>query len=110
MKLTDDVLIDKLGFTTTTHDRCIHTEGEGNDLILLLRQVDDMLAGTTSGDTAEKSADDMGRLVKFDFEEGIPMKFLGLVEDHNGIDVEQHSDCIHISSKSHIKQLPRTHG
>ena len=51
MKLTDDVLVNKLGFKTTTHDRCIHTKGEGDDLILLSRQVDDMLVGTTSEDS-----------------------------------------------------------
>ena len=79
-------------------------------MILLLRQVDDMLVGTTSEEIAKKLSDEIGRLVKFDFEEGVPMKFLGLVKDCNGIDIEQHSDCIHISSKSCTERLLRTHG
>ena len=63
-----------------------------------------MLIGTTDMEIAKAISDEIGKHVKFDHETDIPMTFLGLVEDYNGVDIEQYSDCIHISSKSYIER------
>lgn len=110
MHLIDKILIDEMGFKTTTHNRCIQVRGEGDNLALLLRQVDDMLMGTDGIEMAKEMSDKTGKHTKFDHEEDLPMPFLGLAHDYNGVDIEQYSDCIHKSSKSHIERLLKTHG
>ena len=46
--MIDDILINELGFRTTTHDRCIYLWERDGEIPLLLRQVDDFMLGTTS--------------------------------------------------------------
>ena len=110
MHTIDKVLINKLGFTTTTHDRCIYKRGSGDNEILLLRQVDDISIATRSKQVAEALTQSIGLHVKFPQEDEIPIKFLGLTTEFNGVDIHQYRDSICISSKSYIKRLLITHG
>jgi hypothetical protein len=43
MRMIDRILIEDIGFTTTTHDRCIYTKQIDGKTILVLRQVDDFI-------------------------------------------------------------------
>jgi hypothetical protein len=45
MRMIDRILIEDLGFTTTTHDQCIYTKKVDGKTILMLRQVDDFMLG-----------------------------------------------------------------
>ena len=40
-KFVNYVLVEKLGFTATTHERCLYFKRVNDELILFLRQVDD---------------------------------------------------------------------
>ena len=72
--------------------------------------MDDILIGTETEASAKVISDKIGSYVKFDHEKEIPITFVGMVNDHNGVDIEQHADCIHVTSKSHIERLLKTHG
>ena len=48
--------------------------------------------------------------MKFEHEDSIPITFLGLVKDYNGVDIEQYSDSICISAEAYIERLLKTHG
>ena len=44
----DDILINKLGFHTTIHKKCLYRKVEGEQEIFILRQVDDIVVAATS--------------------------------------------------------------
>ena len=48
MKMIDDILINQLGFRTTTHDYCIYIRERDGQVQLLLRQIDNFCTGMTS--------------------------------------------------------------
>ena len=110
MGMIDKILIDDLGFSTTAHDQCIHKRTDPEGTILILRQVDDFLIGTTDESIAERITKRIGKRVKFQHEENLPMTFLGLAEDCNGVNVEQFNNLIPMSSKGYIERMLKTHG
>ena len=48
MKMIDNILINQLGFRTTTHDRFIYIMERDGQVRLLLRQINDFCSGMTS--------------------------------------------------------------
>ena len=111
MQMIDDILVNKLGFTTTTHDRCIYKQiTKSGETIFLLRQVDDILIATNNQAIAESITKRTGEHVKFKHEQELPITFMGIVEDYNGCDVSQFKDSILLSSKSYIERMLKTHG
>ena len=73
MKLIDKILIQKLGFSTTTHDRCIYTKRESSKITLILRQVDDFLIRCNNSNSAEALTKEIGRLVMLKHEDLLPI-------------------------------------
>ena len=110
MGMIDKILIDDLGFSTTTHDLCIHKRTDSEGTILIPREVDDFLIGTTDKFIAERITERIGKQVKFQYEENPPTTFLGLAEDHDGADVRQFNDSIPMQSKGCAKWMLKTHG
>ena len=53
--MIDNILINQLGFRTTTHDCCIYIREQDGQVQLLLCQIDDFCAAMTS----EKAARDL---------------------------------------------------
>jgi hypothetical protein len=92
MQMIDRILIEELGFTTTTHDRCIYTKQVDGKTILMFQQVDDFMLGCTDESTARNIYDIIGTKIRFKTEEEediVPFEWLGIVEDYNGVDIKQ---------------------
>ena len=92
MKLIDKVLIKDMGFTSTTHDRCVYRIDWEGKMVLVLRQVDDFMIACTKEKIASDITNIIGTKVRFKSEEKrgeIPIQFLGLVDDYNGVDINQ---------------------
>ena len=102
-----------MGFSTTTHDRCIYRRGSGDTLILIIRQIDDFMIACIHEKTARDIVDTIGRKMQFDTEreQGIvPMEFLGIVNDYNGVEIKQTPYYIEMSCKNYINRFLRSHG
>jgi hypothetical protein len=100
----------ELGFKSTVHDKCVYsTVFEGNK-ILLLQQVDDFSLACKSEDIAIKIYDIIGKLLRLDYEDDIPFKYLGLVDDYNGVEVKQTEDYTELCCPNYIDRLLRSHG
>ena len=114
MHMIDSILINKMGFHTTTHDRCIYRRVLKNGSVqLLLRQVDDFLLACESKEIAENIFQDIGNAIRFPSEErdGItPFEFLGVVKDYNGVDIKQTKDYIEMSCANYLRRLLKSHG
>ena len=99
-------------FTTTAHDRCIYRTVIKGKLVLLLRQVDDFLIACEDEQTARDITTEIGERIQFKSEKeqnDLPIEFLGLVEDYNGVDIVQTSRKIKLSAKSYIQRFLRSH-
>jgi hypothetical protein len=92
MRMIDQILIEDLGFTTTTHDRCIYTKKVDRKTILMLRQVDDFMLGCTDESIPRNIYNIIGTKIRFKTEEEediVPFEWLGIVGDYNGVDIKQ---------------------
>ena len=92
MKMINEILINQLGFRTTTHDRCIYIREKDGQVQLILRQIDDFCAAMTSEKASRNLFNDIGIKIQFpkEKEDGtIPFEFLGIVTDYNGVDIIQ---------------------
>ena len=72
-----------------------------------------MMTATRSQKTAENIANIIGTKLQFETEkeEGIiPIEFMGIVTDYNGVDINQTTDYIEMSSESYLKRLFKSHG
>ena len=47
--------------------------------------------------------------MKFEHEDLLPITFMGLVCNYNGVDIEQYLDAISISAEAYIERLLKTH-
>ena len=111
MHVIDDILLNELGFHTTTCDRCTHEKvTENGKTVFLSRQVDDILTATKNQATTESITKRIGECVEFKHEKELPLAFEGIVADCDGCNVSQFKDSIPLSSKSHIERMLKTHG
>lgn len=113
MRLIDKVLINGLEFTSTVHDRCIYRKIINGKLVLLLRQVDDFTIACKDENIARKLTEIIGKKIWFKTEEeqnNLPIEFLGLVTDYNGVDIEQASRKIRMHAKAYLERFLQTHG
>ena len=113
MKMIGNILINELGFITTTYNRCTHLQERDGKLQLLLRQVDDFMLGTTSEKAAKDLFNNIGIKIQFPSKKEakiVPFKFLGVVKDYNGVNVKQTLDYIEMLCKSYLFWLLKSHG
>ena len=114
MHLIDNILLKKMGFHTTTHDRCIYRRVlKDGSVQLLLRQVDDFLLACNSKKVAEQIFQDIKNAIRFPSEvrDGIvPFEFLGVVKDYNGVDIKQTKDYIEMLCYNYLRRLLKSHG
>ena len=99
-----------LGFTTTTHDRSIYTANIDGIQVLLLRQVDDFAIACPSESIATSIFDAIGTRLQIATETTVPFKYMGLLSDFNGVNVDQYRDSISVSVSSYIDRIMQTHG
>ena len=113
MLLIDKVLIKDFGFHTTTHDRCIYRRVVDGKVQLLLRQVDDIIMAIDSESTAKELCNSIGMKIRFPTEvkdNKVPMEFLGLVSDYNGVGITQTRWYIEMNCANYIRRFLKSHG
>ena len=96
-----DGILRRLGFKPTTKEPCvyIHKDSTKGHEIYLLRQVDDFAIACDDETVAEK----FWRLI--DSNLSAPLKREGLLQRHNGIDIEQSSSHIKIHCETYISKI-----
>ena len=99
----DDILIDKMGFRHTTHEKCLYVKTvDGND-VYILRQVDDVAIASDTKETAEAIITEIGSYMKS------PIKHEGVTELFNGIDISQTRDYIKIHCNTYLDRVFKRH-
>ena len=113
MRLIDNILIKEMGFTSTTHDRCIYKHDNiFNETVYIIRQVDDFMLGCKDEKTAKDIFNIIGTKLQFPSEKlkgVVPFEYLGLVTDYNGVDIRQTRDYIEMHCTNYIDRLLKSH-
>ena len=110
-RLADDILINKMGFQNTAHEKNLHQGLINGQPVLVCRQVDDFAVGTE----LESAAKEFFRLLRQHVETeyaavGKVIPDVGVFERCNGIDITQTRDCVKVGCESCIDRLLQTHG
>jgi len=87
---------------STRHDKSIYRGEVNGRSIYILRQVDDFAMATPSKEIARKVFDVIGLKLQLEGEKEPPFKYLGLIDDFNGVSLNQYSDCIKINCSKYI--------
>jgi hypothetical protein len=98
-KFINYVLVKKLGFTATTHERCLYIKLVHDELIIFLRQVDDFAIASRDKTLCLSTIQNIGdHLI-------IPLHQLGIIRKFNGVDILQTSHYVTISCESYIDKI-----
>ena len=92
MRFIDNILINEMGFTSTTHDRCVYRKVINGKSVYLLQQIDDFLCGCRREETAKNVFNTFGLKMRFNTEKEkgiIPFEYLEVVDDYNGVEIRQ---------------------
>ena len=109
-RMITDILINKLGFKNTTHERNLYFGHIDGHEILVCRQVDDFAAGSPTKEGSKLFMDKIREHVSAEFNAlGIETD-RGNYERFNGIDVFQTRDYIMLGCESYIDRVLETHG
>ncbi|MCE2996259.1 MAG: hypothetical protein LW863_11705 [Flammeovirgaceae bacterium] len=100
----------ELHFRHTTHDKTIYTTIFRRVQVLLLRQVDDFALACTTENIAKDIYTIIGSKLQLPGEDTPPIKYLGLIHEFNGIDIDQDDQYIAISCSHYIERVLKTHG
>ena len=110
-RMITDILINKMGFKNTTHERNIYTGMVDGEEVLVCRQVDDFASGSKTRKAAERFLDLVREHVQAEFAGmGIEIPDKGMFQRYNGIDVFQTRDYVKLSAESYIDRMLQTHG
>ena len=100
-------------FTSTTHKRCVYRIDWEGKMVLVLRQVDNFMIACTKEKIASDITNIIGTKVRFKSKEKrgeLPIQFLGLVDDYNGVDINQTDSYIKMSAKRYLERFLASHG
>ena len=98
-KFINYVLVEKLGFTATTHERCLYFKRVDDELILFLRQVDDFAIASRDKTLCLDTIQNIGdHLI-------VPLHQLGIIHKFNGVDILQTRHYVTISCESYIDKI-----
>jgi hypothetical protein len=78
----------------------------------VLRQVDDFMLGCTYESIARNIYNIIGTKIRFKTEEEediVPLEWLGIVEEYNGVDIKQTDIYIEMNCTGYINRLLKTH-
>ena len=99
----DDILLNKLGFHTTTHEKCIYRKVMDGKEIFILRQVDDIAVAAPSTEMANAVITAIGKYMKS------PIKMEGIIDLFNGLNIDQTRDYIKVTPRSYITRVVKRH-
>lgn len=100
-----------MGFKDTIHDKTIlYFQKQENKIVYLLRQLDDFAFVCEDEQIAKNMFNVLGQLLKLPSEEKVPFKYMGPVDDFNGVDIIQLKQYIGISCQKYIEGVLKSHG
>ena len=109
-RMITDILINKMGFRNTTHEKNLYTGSVDGEEVLVCRQVDDFASGAATRTAAERFIEIVRTHVRAEFASmGVELPE-GMYQRFNGIDVFQTRDYVKLSAESYIDRMMQTHG
>lgn len=97
--LINNILVNELNLQPTKHEPCLyHGTFKGKE-ILFLRQVDDFAIACESETIAKEL------LAAINTKMSVNIKYLGLVDRFNGVDIDQKREYIKIHNKTYIRKI-----
>ena len=109
-RMITDILINKMGFKNTTHERNLYTGTIDGEEVLVCRQVDDFASGAKDKSTAEKFITILRQHVDAEYA-GMGLETPeGTHQRYNGIDVFQSRDNVILSCRTYLENMLGTHG
>ena len=98
------ILVDRLHFVPTTHEKCLYSkrDSKGN-LQLLLRQVDDFSVAAKEAHLCEATIAAIGKYLQ------VPLNDLGLIKKFNGVNILQTRWYIKVSCQDYITRILTDH-
>ena len=109
-RMITDILINKMGFKNTAHEKNLYLGQIDGEEVLVCRQVDDFATGSKNQKTSEKFIDEIRKHVEAEFAYMGVKTESGYYQRYNGIDVFQTKDYIMVSAESYIDRMLATHG
>ena len=109
-RMITDILVNKMGFKNTTHERNIYIGSINEVEVLICRQVDDFASAAPDKRTAEEFIKILQQHVQAEYAGmGVEMPE-GMFQRYNGIDIFQTRDYIKVGAESYIDRMMQTHG
>ena len=109
-RMITDILINKMGFKNTAHEKNLYFGYINGTEVLVCRQVDDFAAGSPTKQGSEEFITELRKHVEAEFAAlGIETSG-GMYQRYNGIDIFQTRDYIKVSAESYIDRMLQTHG
>ena len=99
-KFINYVIVEKLGFTATTHERCLYFKRVDNEMILFLRQVDDFAIASR-----DKTLCPLQTIQSIGDHLIVPIHQLGIIRKFYGVDILQTHHYVTISCESYINKI-----
>ena len=99
----------ELNFRATVLDRCLYRTEYKGETVLLLRQVDDFALSCNSETIANEIFCIIGKKLQLPNEDKPHFEVFGLLNDFNGVLLEQRQGYIKIHCSGYIDRLLRTH-
>ena len=109
-RMITDILINKMGFKNTTHEKNLYIGSIDGEDVLVCRQVDDFASGASSKKAAERFIEVICSHVRAEFAGMGVILPEGVYQRFNGIDVFQTRNYIKLSAESYINRMMQTHG
>ena len=109
-RLITDILINKMGFKNTTHEKNLYTGDIDGGNVLVCRQVDDFAAGAANKTTTEKFFTILRSHVESEYHALGVETNEGIYERYNGIDIIQTRDYVKVGCETYIDRVLQSHG
>ena len=99
------ILVNKLSFTPTTHEKCLYSKRDPttDDLILLLRQVDDFSVAAKDRTVCTETIAKVGSFLR------VPLNDLGLIKKFNGVNILQTKWFVKVSCEDYLTRILTEH-
>lgn len=109
-RMINDILLNKMGFKNTAHEKNLYVGTIDGKEVLVCRQVDDFASAAASKETAKKFITELRKYVETEYAElGIETDG-GMFQRYNGIDVIQTRDYVKLGCESYLDRVLQSHG
>ena len=109
-KMIQKILLVKMGFKCTVHERNLYIGTINGQEVLVARQVDDFAIGAKNKETAQSFIDALREHVNVEFDGMGKRTDSGVHERFNGMEITQTRDYIKIGCETYIDRMMETHG